>query len=150
MPQAGQYRGEYTGFEVIILIIGRLWPAPSRRLSHTGQVEASGRKDATRFLTGVTLEEIEAQADRLVRLGAVARPSQEPALDLSTTARAAKAERRRGLLAVLTGRSEQPCDSAGRYVSRGFDGGEVSLCQLPAMPNGSTVSWSATWPASPS
>jgi hypothetical protein len=99
--------------------------------------------ESVSFLTGVTLEEVEAQADRLVKVVGTtdAQPEREPAADLFSTARAAKAERQQALLAVVAGRSEQPRDPAGRYAGRGFDGGHVSPCLLPATQAVSTQSW---------
>jgi hypothetical protein len=75
------------------------------------------------LLTGSTVDEIESSAAALaefVDVHAARRQEQEPP-DLVATARAAKEERKRTLLAALAGRREQPRDPRGRYAS--FDGG---------------------------
>jgi hypothetical protein len=84
--------------------------------------------DAVSFMTGGTLAEVEASADALVHLLGTSHdePAQEPTTDPFATARAAKAERQRALLAAFTGRSEPTRDAAGRYARSGFDGGARS------------------------
>jgi hypothetical protein len=78
--------------------------------------------EATRFLRGSTLAELEASAAALAKL--LGERDREPAAgapDLFTAAAVAKAERQRALLAALTGRAPQPRDVRGRWT--GFDGG---------------------------
>lgn len=88
------------------------------------------------FLSGTTLAEIEAQAAELAEvIGAhEAREQQEPT-DLLTSARAAKAQRKRELAAMLTRRTSQPRDELGRFAGRGsFDGGARQPLRAPGDP----------------
>jgi hypothetical protein len=79
---------------------------------------------AESFLTGSTLEEIEAEADALVKvLGASERqPEPEPALDPITAALRQKQQKRQQLVAAVIGRRQQPRDRQGRFTVS-FDGG---------------------------
>jgi hypothetical protein len=76
---------------------------------------------AESFLTGSTLDEIEAEADALVKVLGASERQPEPTLDPISEALRQKQRKRQQLLAAITGRREQPRDRQGRYVS--FDGG---------------------------
>jgi hypothetical protein len=84
---------------------------------------------AAGFLTGTTLEEIEASADALARLiDASGEHRQKSAIagpDLFTGMVESKARQKRELAALFCGRARQPRDEAGRFAQRaaGFDGG---------------------------
>lgn len=96
-------------------------------LRATIAAEAGLSAEATTFLTGETVEQVEESARELAKL-IKAHESQEspaaPAADLFAGTGAAKAERQRALMGVLTGRPEQRRDEYGRFASgSGFDGG---------------------------
>jgi len=86
---------------------------------------------AISFLTGSTAEEVEAQADRLAELLVDREAGQaepEPPVGFFEQAFAAKAARKREVVALFTGRPQaqsQPRDEHGRFVARvgAFDGG---------------------------
>lgn len=79
---------------------------------------------AVSFLSGSSVAELEASADALIKvLGSHVQPAPEASANPFTTARAAKAERQRALLAAFIGRSGQPRDAGERYARSGFDGG---------------------------
>lgn len=79
------------------------------------------------FLTGVSFQEIEASAQALAGLVAShgrRDEQQSPTPNVLEVALAEKAERKRRLAALFTGRSVQARDATtGRFVSGGFDGG---------------------------
>ena len=78
---------------------------------------------AISFLTGSTAEEVEAQADRLAELLVDREAGQaepEPPVGFFEQAFAAKAARKREVVALFTGRPQaqsQPRDEHGRFVS---------------------------------
>jgi hypothetical protein len=85
--------------------------------------------DATRFLQGRTLDEIEQSADELARLLATSGGREQerprPLADLFGGA-PAKAARQRALVALFSGRVPQPRDEHGRFATKpvaSFDGG---------------------------
>src|SRR5262249_21312171 len=82
--------------------------------------------EAARFLTGETLGELEQSAATLAQLIGERReepePEHEPTLDLFAGAALAKAQRKRALVGMLTGRAPQPRDERGRFAG-GLDGG---------------------------
>jgi hypothetical protein len=83
--------------------------------------------EAAKFLVGETLDEVEASAVALMQLigrdeGRDPDPAPAPqAHDPITAALAAKAQRKRALAAIFTGREPQRRDERGRFT--GFDGG---------------------------
>jgi hypothetical protein len=92
--------------------------------------------DARSFLTGTTVDELEAQAAALAKvLGAHAdRREPEPAAapDLLTVAAAEKARRKQELAAMFCGRAPQPRAESGRFAS--FDGGARQALPVPKSP----------------
>jgi hypothetical protein len=97
---------------------------------------------AAGFLTGSTVEELEAQAGALARVvgAADARREPEPAAapgDPLADALAGKEQRQRELAALFTRRAPQPRDETGRYAGRGsFDGGARPSLPLPPPTHG--------------
>lgn len=93
---------------------------------------------AAAFLSGTTLDELEASASKLAKLIGE-RESEEPPVargfDLFASARAAKVDRQQKLAALFCGRLEQARDERGRFVSSGFDGGAQ---QQPVRPEPET------------
>src|SRR5215471_11033292 len=89
-------------------------------------------QEAAQFLTGETVEEIQASAVALAQLigrSADRVPDDAPAVDPITAGLRAKAERKASLHALLTGRSPQPRDEQGRYT--GFEGGAMKSVPRP-------------------
>jgi hypothetical protein len=98
----------------------------------TVRAEAASARDlpagAERFLTGVSVEQIETAADALAQLAAATttqeRAKVDPLTSLFQNMTAAKADRQRHLVAALHRPSPQPRDGQGRFTPRaGFDGG---------------------------
>ena len=87
---------------------------------------------AASFLTGSTVEELEASAAGLARLVGCSDPAPIAPLDLVARSMADKQHRKQALHRLFTGRSPQPRDSAGRFVLRGsFDGGARAAVPAP-------------------
>jgi hypothetical protein len=81
---------------------------------------------AARFLTGGTIEELEASAASLAGLIGEREepdPVADAPSDLFGGAAVRKAQRQRAILGALTGRQPQPRDEGGRFTARSFDGG---------------------------
>ena len=85
--------------------------------------------DATAFLTGTTLAEIEAEAGKLARLIGASdesrrQESEVAGPDLFGGMAESKASRKQALAALFSGRA-QPRDESGRYATKtaSFDGG---------------------------
>ena len=91
---------------------------------------------AASFLTGETLDEVEASAAELARFVTGRRvelhPEPEPSRDPIAEALSAKAQRHERIVAMFTGRPQQPRDQAGRFT--GFDGGARPTVARPADP----------------
>lgn len=85
--------------------------------------------EAAAFLTGATIEAVEASAVALGKLLGAVHVSEEPPADREpdffTVAVAAKAERQQALVDAITGRVPQRRDARGRFAIAGgsFDGG---------------------------
>lgn len=82
---------------------------------------------AVPLITGETVEQVEATAARLARVlntGNHPEPKRkpEPPRDVFAEASAAKAQRKRELAALFSGRP-QPRDELGRFAATSFDGG---------------------------
>jgi hypothetical protein len=84
--------------------------------------------EAAEFLVGTTVEELEQSATALAEL--VGERHEQEAPDFFAAAAAAKAERKRALVDLVTGRTQPQRDEQGRYT--GFDGGARQ--SLPAKP----------------
>ena len=98
-----------------------------------------------RFLVGTSVDELERSAIRLKQLlGERESEEHEPpfahASALFATAET-KAERKRALRAVITGRAPQPRDERGRFTSSGFDGGAREPAQTPRNPEREHDRW---------
>jgi hypothetical protein len=82
---------------------------------------------AVSFVTGATVEQIEASADDLARVIGQREDAQheQPAgSDVFSRAAEDKQRRREAFLSALVGRPQpQPRDEQGRFASGGFDGG---------------------------
>jgi hypothetical protein len=90
-------------------------------VSERGLPEASAH-----FLTGETVEQVEASALEFEKLLVEKRPEQESATSFLGAVAAGKAARQRALVNLLTGREPpQPRDERGRFESAtaSFDGG---------------------------
>jgi hypothetical protein len=74
------------------------------------------------FLRGETVEQVEESAVEFMRLLEERREQEPEPTDFFTAAAIAKAERKRALVNVFTGRAPQPRDERGRFAG-GFDGG---------------------------
>jgi hypothetical protein len=103
---------------------------------------------AISFLTGSTAEEVEAQADQLAELFATkTEPAEpEPPMDILTGGRVEKTRRQAALVALLTGRPQQPVarDERGRFAAKpfSFDGGArqpVPIRRPPEEEHGETI-----------
>jgi hypothetical protein len=84
------------------------------------------RKAAKLLLAGETAEEVEEAARALSEFINSRAPRQEPdpePADPISAGRREAAERKRRLLAAITGRRAQPRDRQGRFASVSFDGG---------------------------
>jgi hypothetical protein len=98
-------------------------------------------QDATTFLNGTTVTEIERQAGALANLIGTSGdrgepdPAATPADPISTAIANRQAQKRR-LAAMIIGRPEQPRDELGRFASRSvsFDGGARGR-PLPTAPS---------------
>jgi len=91
--------------------------------------------EAAQFLTGETVEEMEASAVALAQLlgrGTDRIPHDAGAVDPISAGLRAKAEQKASLQALLTGRNQQPRDEQGRYT--GFDGGARRPVRRPRDP----------------
>jgi hypothetical protein len=103
---------------------------------------------AASFLTGTTIDAIEAAADELARVvGQREQPgeddlaqSEQPASDFFSRAAEDKQRRRSELLDALTGRPRQERDEQGRFASGGFDGGSRTSPPPPAPSHDQTLS----------
>jgi hypothetical protein len=96
---------------------------------------------AAGFLSGHTIEEIEASADAFAQLRQTSAdrrvPDEAAAPDFFTGAAIAKADRQAELRALFAGRASQERDEAGRFTTSGgfgFDGGARQT--LPQPPPG--------------
>jgi hypothetical protein len=88
------------------------------------------------FLTGSTLAEVEASAATFAKLVEERRRESEPPVGVFERAAAAKAQRKRELVDLFSGRAPQPRDERGRYAAsgRGFDGGTRTPVPVPQSP----------------
>ena len=91
---------------------------------------------AATFITGDTLDEVEASAAELAQLVDTT-PEPAPRRDVFTEALTAKAQRQRQLAALFTERPARERDAQGRYTARasGFDGGARQSVPAPADPH---------------
>jgi hypothetical protein len=100
---------------------------PDKTLRRLVATEYGLEPEAATFLTGSTLDELDASAAELVRLLRKRREQEQPAAGqgLFADAVAATARRKRELTALFCGRAPQPRDERGRFArtSGGFDGG---------------------------
>jgi hypothetical protein len=105
-------------------------------LRHAVAAEFGLPPQAVPFLTGTTLEEVEASAGALAKLlgSSAHEPEQaEPLADLFANAATEKARRQRALVETLHGRPQQARDAHGRFAG-GFDGGCRTPVPAPADP----------------
>jgi hypothetical protein len=125
----------------VVLSEAHAHPDQLTRALNYGVSAEFGGPDAAAFLTGSTVEELEASADGLGRLIAEHRersePEPDPATpDLLTEARTAQRERTARLAAMFTGRPKPPGQSRnelGRFAS--FDGGARAPVPAPRDPH---------------
>jgi hypothetical protein len=95
--------------------------------------------DALPFVTGESIEELEASAAKLAGLvGQHRREEEPPAVDPITAALADKDRRRHAVTAMFLGRPSraQPRDEQGRYARASFDGGARPAVARPPDPIG--------------
>jgi hypothetical protein len=99
---------------------------PDEALRRLVATEYGLEPEAAAFLTGSTLEELDASAAELVTLLRQRREQEQPSAgqDLFADAVAATARRKREIAALFCGRAPQRRDERGRFSgSGGFDGG---------------------------
>lgn len=94
---------------------------PAAELRQLVATEHALDPEAAKLLVGSTLSELDESATALAKLLGDRR--EELPMDFFTAAVAAKHERKRSLVNLLTGRPQQPRDEGSRFASGGFDGG---------------------------
>jgi hypothetical protein len=117
---------------------------PDERLRRIVAADHGLDAEAANFLTGSTLSELEASAAALTKLlGKQHEQEEEQEREAGFFERAAapKAEQKRALAAIFTGRARQPRDEQGRWTEQvvDFHGGARQSVPPPPETHGQTL-----------